>query len=107
MAHYLGPKEVIVAGCDGATAELVAKVMKGELTHSRAESLLGAVTILKWSGRAAYDVDGCAVGANNRRSARRLAALRDAGVVLEHELPPEAMVPVSGLLRCAIEEFAA
>ena len=107
MNPYLLSSEVLVAGPDGAVAELAARAIRGELTHAKAERLIGSVALLKHGGRAVYDRDGDAHKVGERRSNRRLKALRDAGVVLSDELPAESVVPVSQLLRDAIERFSA
>ncbi len=107
MKAYLQTEELVTAGPDGAVAELAARAIRGELTHAQAERLIGSVALLKYGGRAVYDRDGDALVNNNKRSSRRLKALRESGVVLSDELPPEAVVPVSALLRDAIERFSA
>lgn len=107
MRHYLTAKQIVAAGPDGAVTEVIAKAHRGELGIARAERLVGSVAFLKHAGRAAYHDPALTAKENNRRSARRLKALRDAGVALEHELPSEAVVPTSDLLRTAISEFTA
>jgi hypothetical protein len=107
MKHYLTAEQLVTAGPDGAAAELVAKAHKGEIGFLRAERLAGSVAFLKYAGRCAYHDPDNSAKENNRRSARRLKALRDAGIALEHELDPEAVVPVSQIMRDAIEGFAA
>jgi len=107
MRHYLTAERLVAAGPDGAVAELVAEAQRGRLSMARAEKLAGSVGFLKHAGRAAYHDPALSAKENNRRSARRLKALRDAGVALEHELPPAAVVPTSELLRSAIAEFTA
>ena len=105
MNPYLQADELVVAGADGAVAELVARAVRGEISHNRAERLAGSVAFLKHGGRAVYDRDGSNRVRNNERSARRLKALRDAGIVLSDELPAESTVPVSELLRDAVSRF--
>ena len=107
MKPYLSENELVVAGPDGAVADLAAKAINGEMTHARAERLIGSVALLKYGGRAVYDSVETGRKVNDRRSSRRLKALRDAGVVLSDELPPASVVPVSALLRDAIERFTA
>lgn len=107
MSPYLHADELLVAGPDGAVVELASRAIRGELSHAKAERLIGSVALLKHGGRAVYDRDGATSKRNNERSARRLKALRDEGIALDRELPPDATVPVSELLRDAIERFTA
>jgi hypothetical protein len=107
MTPYLNAETVTVAGPDGAVAELAARVVRGELGHARAERLIGSVALLKHGGRAVYDREDDTRKTNDKRSSSRLRALRDAGVVLSDELPREAVVPVSELLREAVARFSA
>ncbi len=107
MKPYLHVEQLTTAGPDGAVAELAARAIRGDMSHAKAEGLIGAVALLKYGGRAVYDRDEDAAVNNNKRSSRRLKALRDAGIVLSDELPPEAAVPVSALLRDAIARFSA
>lgn len=107
MSHYLHSDEIVSAGIDGATAHLVAKAATGELSVTRATRLAGDIAFLKYAGRAAMDNPAATAKANNNRSARRLKALRDAGITLDDELPADAVVPVSELLRDAVESFRA
>jgi hypothetical protein len=105
MQPYLQAEQVTLTGPDGAVAELLARAVRRELSHARAERLAGAASFLKFAGRAAYVTEGDSVKRNNERSSRRLKALRDAGIVLADELPAESVLPVSELLRDAIERF--
>jgi hypothetical protein len=90
---------VVVTNAAGVTEQLVRKVSAGELSIRRAEGLIGAAEVLRRFGRAIY--------ADDRQSWRRLDALRKAGIAVDDELPAEAVVPVSELLREAIERFDA
>ena len=105
MSSYTG-EELTVAGPDGAVAELAARAVRGELTHAKAERLIGSVALLKHGGRAVYDRADGDRKVNDRRSSRRIKALRDAGISLDEALPASALIPVTGLLREAIERFA-
>lgn len=107
MEAYVTQEQLTSAGPDGAVAELAARAIRGELSHARAERLIGSVALLKHGGRAVYDRDGSTVVENNKRSSRRLKALRDSGVVLADDLPPAAVVPTTELLREAIARFQA
>ncbi len=107
MTHYLHSDEVVAAGVDGATAHLVAKAATGELSVTQARNLAGDIAFLKYAGRAAYSDPDRSVKTNNQHSGRRLKALRDAGITLDDELPADAVVPVSQLLREAVESFRA
>lgn len=107
MSHYLDVDEVVSAGVDGATAHLVAQATSGEISIARAERLAGSIAILKYAGRGAYNDPDRSVKANNQHSSRRLKALRDAGITLDDALPADAVVPVSQLLRDAVESFRA
>lgn len=107
MRHYLTAENLIVAGPDGAVSELVRKVHRGEISCAKAERLAGSVAFLKHAGRGAYHDPDKSEKENNRTSARRLKALRDTGIALEHELPAEAVMPTSQLLRETIESFTA
>ena len=107
MRHYLEAEQLVAAGPDGATAALVAKAHKGEIGIARAERLAGSIAFLKYAGRATYHDPDRSAKENNRRSARRLKALRDAGITLDHELDDEAQVPTSELIRGAVERFTA
>jgi hypothetical protein len=93
-----GGHDVTVRGSDAIVDELLGRVARDELTLARAERLIGSVEVLRRVGRAAYD---------ERQGRRRLQALREAGVPLSSELPPDRIVPVGELLRQAVEEFAA
>jgi hypothetical protein len=94
-----GGHDVTVRGTEAIVDELLGRVHRGELAMQSAARLIGDVEILRRYGRAAY--------ANERQAQRRLAALREAGVPLSEELPPDRIVPVGELLRQAVEEFAA
>jgi hypothetical protein len=106
MMPFLGTDELIVAGADGAVAQIAARVVTGEMTSVKAERLVGSIELLKYGGRAVYDRDGDSRKTNDKRSSLRLRSLREAGVVLSDELPADAVVPVSALLRQAIERFS-
>lgn len=96
---FLRGDPIVVTNAAGVTEQLVAKVAAGDLSIRRAEGLIGAAEVLRHFGRAIY--------ADDRKSWRRLKALRDAGVAVDEELPPDAVIPVSELLRQAVEEFNA
>lgn len=107
MTAYLDADEVVAAGPTAAVGQLLSLAHRGDLTFARAQSLIGAVAILQYAGRAGYHDPGVSTKENNRRSSRRLKGLRDAGITLDAELPAEALVPTSKLLRDAIAEFSA
>ena len=107
MAPYLKEGNVKICGADSAVAELAGRAVRGELSHAKAERLIGSVALLKHGGRAVYDVEGASRKINDRRSSRRLHDLREAGVVLADELPADAVVPVGELLREMVERFNA
>ncbi len=97
MDAYVKPEhDVIAAGPDAALEHLVGQFARDELSAARTERLVGSLAILEKYGRAVYD---------DRQGRRRLQALRQAGVALEHELPPDRVVPVGKLLREMVEEF--
>jgi hypothetical protein len=96
---FLRGDPLVVTNAAGVTEQLVAKVARDELTIRRAEGLIGAAEVLRHFGRAIYGDD--------RKSWRRLKALRDAGVAVDDELPAGAAIPVSELLRQAVEQFNA
>lgn len=96
---FLRGDPLVVTNPAGVTEQLVAKVARDELTIRRAEGLIGAAEVLRHFGRAIYGDD--------RKSWRRLKALRDAGVAVDDELPAGAAIPVSELLRQAVEQFNA
>ena len=104
MKSYAGD-ELVVAGPDGAVADLAARAVRGELSHAKAERLIGSVALLKHGGRAVYDRCESSQVENNKRSSRRLKALREVGISLDEELPASAVVPVTALLREAIARF--
>jgi hypothetical protein len=107
MSHYLKAEKVVAAGVDGAVSQLVAKAVRGEISPAKAERLAGSIAFLRYGGRAVYDRPGDARKTNLKRSSARLAKLRQAGIALEDELPAESVVPVSELVRQAVEEFRA
>jgi hypothetical protein len=90
--------DLVTAGSEAAVDELLGRVARDELTLARAERLIGSLAVLRIHGRAIYD---------ERQGRRRLQSLREAGVALEDELPPDRVVPVGQLLRDAVQEFAA
>jgi hypothetical protein len=104
---YLQTDEIAVAGPDGAVREIVGRVVRGEMAQARALAVLGTIDMLKYGGRAAFDRQGSTRVENNRRSSRQLRLLRDEGIVLSELLPPEAVVPVSALLRDCVARFEA
>ncbi len=105
MQHHLNAEELVAAGPDGATDHLVGMATRGELSVARASRLAGDIAFLKYAGRAAFHDPDQPAKINNNRSARRLKALRDAGVTLDEELPSDAVIPVSQLLRDAVNSF--
>jgi hypothetical protein len=107
MRHYLKERHVVAAGPDGAVEQLLGQVARDELTIARAERLAGSVQFLRAAGRAAYHEPTLSGKENNRRSARRLKSLRDAGISLSAELPADAELPVGELLALAVERFKA
>lgn len=99
VTPFLGAEEITVTDPTGLVDVLATKAATGELSMARAERLIGAQLLLQRFGRAIYGDDD--------KSSRRLRALREAGVLVDHDLPPSATVPVSRLLREMVEEFAA
>lgn len=100
MASYVNDTNasgVVAAGSEAAVDTLVGQVARDELSMAKAERLVGSLTLLRRHGRAIYE---------DRQGRRRLADLRAAGVALEHELPPDRVVPVGELLRQAMEDFS-
>jgi hypothetical protein len=91
--------DVSVRGTEAVVDELLSRAHRGELGMRTAARLIGDVEILRRYGRAGY--------ADERLARDRIRALREAGVPLSEELPPERIVPVGELLRQAVEEFAA
>lgn len=96
---FLRGESLTVTHPTGVVDQIAAQLASGDLTAARAERLIGSAELLRRHGRAIY--------ADDRTSWRRLDALRRAGVATDEELPPGATVPVSELLREAVEEFAA
>lgn len=96
---FLKGDPVTVTDRAGVTDALVQRVSAGELSMARAERLIGSAELLRRFGRAIY--------ADDRKSWRRLDALRRAGVAVDDELPSGSVVPVSELLRQAVDEFSA
>jgi hypothetical protein len=99
LRSMLEAQDATVTGTSASVDVLVGKVAAGELTMARAERLIGSLEVLRRFGRAVYGDD--------LASWRRLAALREAGIAVDDQLPPDAVVPVGELLRRAVEEFAA
>jgi hypothetical protein len=87
-----------VTTASGVVDQLAQKLADGQLTAARAERLVGAAELLRRYGRGVYD--------NQRQSARRLEALREAGIAVDDELPPDSVVPVTELLQAALQEWA-
>jgi hypothetical protein len=106
MTDYLATESIVSASHDGAVAHLVAAAARGDISTAKAERLAGSVAFLKYAGRAAYNDPDGSRRTNDQRSSRRLKELRRAGVVLD-DLPAETVVPVSALLRDAVEAFGA
>lgn len=99
MASYVNDTNgTIAAGSTAAVDHLLGKVARDELGLAKAERMIGSLVVLREHGRAIYE---------DRQGRRRLADLRNAGVALEHELPPDRVVPVGQLLRDAMEAFTA
>ncbi len=101
MASYVTETNatgVVAAGTEAAVDELLGQVAREELSLAKAERMLGSLVVLRRHGRAIYE---------DRQGRRRLHDLREHGVALEHELPPDRLVPVGELLRQAMENFAA
>jgi len=98
MAPYLS-EDVVATGLDGAVDELVGKALRGELSMAKMERLVGTLDVLRRYGRAVYP--------DERQQRRRVADVRNCGVVVDEALPPGATVPVGQLLREAVEAFRA
>lgn len=94
-----GSHDVIAAGPDATVAHLAGAVARGELSIAKAERMVGTVALLREYGRAVYG--------DERKARRRLQGLREAGVALDAELPPDRTVPVGQLLRRSMESFRA
>jgi hypothetical protein len=90
---------VTVTTASGVVDQLAQKLGDGELSAARAERLVGAAELLRRYGRGIYATD--------KQSARRLRALRDAGIAVDDELPPDSTVPVTELLNAALAEWSA
>lgn len=89
---------VTVTTPSGVVDQLAQRLAEGELTAARAERLVGAAELLRRFGRGIYETD--------KQSARRLHALREAGISVDQELPEGSTVPVSDLLAGALEEWS-
>ncbi len=98
LAPFLTGSELTVTTTTGVVPQLVEQVIDGRLSVAKAERLAGSVELLRVYGRAIYGDD--------HKSARRLRALREAGVVLDDALPEGAQVPVSKLLRQMVDAWA-
>ena len=79
--------------------ELVRQVAAGDLSIARAERLAGSIEILRRHGRAIYGDD--------RKSWRRLHALREAGIAATDHLPVDRVVPVGQLLADVVADWGA
>jgi hypothetical protein len=96
---YLEGGSVIAAGTKATVGKLAQQAAAGEMSIAKAERLAGTVEFLREYGRAIYG--------DERKARRRLQGLREAGIALEDELPPDRVVPVGELLREAVESFRA
>jgi hypothetical protein len=99
ISPYLEGGPVIAAGSKATVSKLAQQAATGQLSIAKAERLAGTVEFLREYGRAIYG--------DERKARRRLQGLREAGIALEHELPPDRVVPVGELLRDAVESFRA
>lgn len=99
MIPYLGAENVVAAGGKATVTHLAEAAARGEISIAKAERLAGTVEFLREYGRAVYGDD--------RKARRRLQGLRDAGIALDTELPPDRVLPVGELLRDAVESFSA
>ncbi len=88
--------DIIAAGPEAAVEQLAGRAAREEITMARAERMTGSLIFLERYGRSIY---------GTQQGQRRLRDLRDAGIALEHELPPDRVVPVGQLLREMVEEF--
>jgi hypothetical protein len=88
---------IIVTSPSGVVDQVAGKLAREELTAARAERLVGSAELLRRYGRSIYNSDNA--------SARRLRALRVAGIAIDDELPPDASVPVSDLLSAALASW--
>lgn len=99
ISPYLEGGPVIAAGSKATVVKLAQSAAAGEMSIAKAERLAGTVEFLREFGRAIYG--------DERKARRRLQGLRDAGIALDEELPPNAVVPVGQLLSEAVESFRA
>jgi hypothetical protein len=97
--YVKGSEDVIAAGPQATVEHLAGQVARGELSIAKAERMIGTVALLREYGRAIYP--------EVRQQQRRLRGLRDAGVALDTQLPPERVIPVGQLLCEAMESFRA
>lgn len=95
---FLKGEAVTVTSAASVVDQLVGQVADGRMSIARAERLAGAAEFLRRFGRAVYESD--------HQSARRLRALRHAGIAVDDELPEGATIPVSELLTAAVAEWA-
>lgn len=98
MEPFLKGEAVTVCHPTNVVDHVAAQISDGTMTVARGERLVGSAELLRRFGRGLY--------ADDRQSARRLAALRDAGVAVDEDLPLGARIPVSQLLASAVEEWA-
>jgi hypothetical protein len=89
---------VTVTAPSAVVDQLAQQLANGDLTAARAERLVGAAELLRRYGRGVYE--------KPHQSARRLRALRAAGIAVDDELPPDATVPVTELLNAALAEWS-
>lgn len=94
---FLRGDSVTVTDPSGVVDVLASRVADGGISLARAERLAGAEMFLRRFGRGFY--------ADDKKSERRLRALRQAGIAVDDELPPGARVPVSELLAELVREF--
>ena len=95
---FMTGESVTVTSRAGVVNQLAAKVSAGELGIRRAEGLVGAAELLRRFGRGIYATDN--------QSARRLRALRAAGVAVDDDLPEGAVIPVGQLLESALDQWS-
>lgn len=96
---FLRGEPITVTNSAMTVEKLAQQVAQDRLSIARAERLAGSVEFLRRYGRGIYG--------SNDQSSRRLRALRDQGIAVDDELPDGRALPVSALLRAAVEEFAA
>lgn len=93
-------RELVVADVDGVAATLMGRVERGELSIREAERLIGSAVVARNFGKVFY---------SRPTGYRRLAALRDNGLVLAERREDDGMgaVPVGAIVRELRDAFDA